>query len=331
MMGQEPLVDATTRPGGSSPESDELPTVRPPSQQASRQTARQTSRQTTGILPATTSRQDRAGLGRGCGVRCSRSRRRLRSDAGARQSASASRQVVSANPTCHVGPHHQRSAGISERESPGHLGQHQFAGHLGEQKSSGHLVEHQSSGHLDEPTDPGARALLGRHAGNRPLGLPRAGRKGRHAHGLSFIGRILRTGAPHQAWQGRGVRVPAQRLPDQIHAVACRFGADCLLRRSEPRRGAFEVAPGRRPRRTPVDLLRRGAEGDSSVAVVRHLLFRPSVLGQCRSNVSGWADRRDQPSRGTVARSHRTALSCARRTQPPSGPSRLDPGVRGIT
>ena len=51
MMGQEPLVDATTRPGGSSPESDELPTVRPPSQQASRQTARQTSRQTTGILP----------------------------------------------------------------------------------------------------------------------------------------------------------------------------------------------------------------------------------------------------------------------------------------
>ena len=51
MMGQEPLVDATTRPGGSSPESDELPTARPPSQQASRQTARQTSRQTTGIMP----------------------------------------------------------------------------------------------------------------------------------------------------------------------------------------------------------------------------------------------------------------------------------------
>jgi serine/threonine protein kinase len=41
-------------------------------------------------------------------------------------------------------------------------------------------------------------------------------------------------GAPRHQRQGRGVRVPAQRLPDQILAVVRRNGPDCLLLRSEP-------------------------------------------------------------------------------------------------
>ncbi len=58
MVGQEPLVEATTRPALSSPESDELPTVRPASQtlrqttkQTTRQTSRRTTREPTGVMP----------------------------------------------------------------------------------------------------------------------------------------------------------------------------------------------------------------------------------------------------------------------------------------